>query len=78
MRHVDRIVVLQLCSEREHKQTTTGHRAVEGQVLDSQVDTFSAYSYVKMMFNDFCETTGLHGWKYLTKVFITSSDLLKI
>jgi len=38
------------------------------QVLDSQVDTFSAYSYVKMMFNDFCETTGLHGWKYLTKV----------
>ena len=22
----------------------------------------------KMMFNEFCETTGLHGWKYLTRV----------
>ena len=23
---------------------------------------------VNMMFNEFCETTGLHGWKYLTRV----------
>ena len=23
---------------------------------------------VRMMFNEFCETTGLHGWKYLTRV----------
>ena len=23
---------------------------------------------IKMMFNEFCETTGLHGWKYLTRV----------
>ena len=22
----------------------------------------------RMMFNEFCETTGLHGWKYLTRV----------
>ena len=25
-------------------------------------------SCIKMMFNEFCETTGLHGWKYLTRV----------
>ena len=25
-------------------------------------------SCVRMMFNEFCETTGLHGWKYLTRV----------
>ena len=23
---------------------------------------------VNMMFTEFCETTGLHGWKYLTRV----------
>ena len=27
---------------------------------------------VRMMFNEFCETTGLHGWKYLTRVSHTS------
>ena len=26
--------------------------------------------YIRMMFNEFCETTGLHGWKYLTRVII--------
>ena len=27
---------------------------------------------VRMMFNEFCETTGLHGWKYLTRVSLTT------
>lgn len=31
---------------------------------------------VRMMFNEFCETTGLHGWKYLTRVR-TFIDLVK-
>ena len=26
---------------------------------------------VIMMFSEFCETTGLHGWKYLAKVSFT-------
>ena len=26
---------------------------------------------VIMMFSEFCETTGLHGWKYLAKVIFT-------
>ena len=29
---------------------------------------------VRMMFNEFCETTGLHGWKYLTRV--SSNNIL--
>ena len=29
----------------------------------------------RMMFNEFCETTGLHGWKYLTRV--TGTDCSK-
>ena len=28
---------------------------------------------VNMMFNEFCETTGLHGWKYLTRVRVAIS-----
>ena len=30
-----------------------------------------------MMFNEFCETTGLHGWKYLTRVRVKSGDCVK-
>ena len=33
---------------------------------------------VNMMFNEFCETTGLHGWKYLTRVRVRISSSVNL
>ena len=62
VRTVESVVVLQLCNK---STTASGHK---GQENFHQQDNFTTSRYVKMMFNDFCESTGLHGWKYLTKV----------
>ena len=82
VRHVDSLVVFQLCSDRDrtvHSLTETRNRGAgvqrethretdKDKHRETDTEAFTTASYVKMMFNDFCETTGLHGWKYLTRV----------
>ena len=54
-------VICELCQKESDKPT-------EDSVEESTEEIVDTDNIVVMMFNEFCETTGLHGWKYLTKV----------
>ena len=47
------------------KQTQVICEVCKKKSLESEIE---CENFAVMMFNEFCETTGLHGWKYLTRV----------